>query len=588
MKKIFNFNYYSFSTKIILSLLLFIIIFKLIKITLTTPKIQSNAINREIEYITRALLITKEEIKIIGKSLKMQTDLEINLSKNIIENEIKSLDLKINNLLEKKDLFSLLKKSSISQFCTYNLSLNNNNILNKWEKKEQNFLFNHKLKNSNFILELICSQNSLNPNHMTFELDLKKHLKTKLLIDSELEDTKMAVFWINPNALKTKNNILREENKELRKEKYHISMLSNVKNIPTGNLTLEQILDSKNSGKPITHKIDNKEVLTWILDLNLNPSKNVFLAYSINKSQLENKNNLSEIFLFETLIAIGISFILILFIFKRLLKNINTLTKTAMRVNQGEKNIRSHVKGEDDVGILGQSFDSMLDFFEKSIKTLDKKVEEKTKEISKSLEEKEILLKEIHHRVKNNLALTISLIELQEEEIEDEKTKKVLIDIQERIYTMELLHRKLYESTNLNKIPFKIYVVDLINAISNTYDKNKNVEINFFIEDMDLNIETAMPYGLILNEIITNSFKYAFIDIINPKLDIKISNQNNKKILVEIKDNGKGLKNDFNIISNETLGLRLIDMIVRHQLMGSISYTFDNGAKFTILGEIKE
>jgi len=245
LKKIFNFNYYSFSTKIILSLLLFIIIFKLIKITLTTPKIQSNAINREIEYITRALLITKEEIKIIGKSLKMQTDLEINLSKNIIENEIKSLDLKINNLLEKKDLFSLLGKSSISQFCTYNLSLNNNNILNKWEKKEQNFLFNHKLKNSNFILELICSQNSLNPNHMTFELDLKKHLKTKLLIDSELEDTKMAVFWINPNALKTKNNILREENKELRKEKYHISMLSNVKNIPTGNLTLEQILDSK-------------------------------------------------------------------------------------------------------------------------------------------------------------------------------------------------------------------------------------------------------------------------------------------------------------------------------------------------------
>ncbi len=156
----------------------------------------------------------------------------------------------------------------------------------------------------------------------------------------------------------------------------------------------------------------------------------------------------------ETLIAVGLSFFIILLFIKRILKNIEKVTKTAIQVNQGKKNIRCNVKDEDDIGILGQAFDSMLDFFENSIKTLDKKVEEKTKEITKSLEEKELLLKEIHHRVKNNLALTIGLIELQEEEVKDEKTKKVLIDIQERIFTMELLHRKLYESSNINDIIF--------------------------------------------------------------------------------------------------------------------------------------
>ena len=302
---------------------------------------------------------------------------------------------------------------------------------------------------------------------------------------------------------------------------------------------------------------------------------------------MENNNKLESFFLLETAIALGISFILIFFLFRRVLKNIDTLTKTAIQANLGVKNIRSHVKGDDDIGILGKSFDSMLDFFENSIKTLDEKVEEKTKEISKSLEEKEILLKEIYHRVKNNLALTISLLELQEEEIQDKKTKKVLIDIQERIYTMELLHRKLYQSPNLNKISLKNYVIDLIETISKTYDKQKKVNIFFEIENIELDIETAMPYGLILNELVTNAFKYAFKNQDNPKLEIIISKQKDEKILLIVKDSGKGLKEEFSKMCNETLGLRLINMIVKHQLMGNISYEYENGAKFIILGKIK-
>lgn len=209
------------------------------------------------------------------------------------------------------------------------------------------------------------------------------------------------------------------------------------------------------------------------------------------------------------------------------------------------------------------------------------------KQLSKSLEEKETLLKEVHHRVKNNLALTISLIELQEEEIKDIKTKKTLNEIQERIFTMELLHRKLYESEDLNKISFKDYIEDLINSIKISYDKGDEILINPQIEDIFLTIENAMPYGLILNELITNAFKYAFLDVFNPTIYIKITKTNNILTLI-IKDNGKGLKKDYKSLFDKTLGLKLVNNIVKLQLQGEITYSFENGAKFLIEGKIKE
>lgn len=229
----------------------------------------------------------------------------------------------------------------------------------------------------------------------------------------------------------------------------------------------------------------------------------------------------------------------------------------------------------------------MLDFFENSIKTLDIKVKEKTKKISESLQEKDILLKEIHHRVKNNLALTIGLIELQEEELKDIKTKKALVDIKERIFTMELLHRKLYESKNISFISLKNYVEDLVSVISRSYCNNfDSVDINLEVEDINLNIEKAMPYAIVLNELITNSFKYAFKDNKNPKLNIKIS-KNETTLTMIVKDNGKGLKDNFEKISDETLGLKLINTIVKFQLFGEIKYFYEDGAKFFITSTLE-
>ena len=148
MKKIFNFSYYSFSTKVILSFFLFIIFFKFIQIILTTPKIEENALRKEIEYITKSLLITKEQIQVIIKSLRMQTELEINLSKNILENEIRAIDLQT-DIFKKENVIDIINKSIIPKYCSYKLSSknqsleklkeedyfskNNRKILNEWQ-----------------------------------------------------------------------------------------------------------------------------------------------------------------------------------------------------------------------------------------------------------------------------------------------------------------------------------------------------------------------------------------------------------------------------------------------------------------------
>ncbi len=616
--KILKLTNYSFTTKIILIFCIFVIFFMLIRLILIIPQMEDESLKIEKDYIQRLLLMTKEQFLNMHSLREDLSLFEENLNKEKIEQELQEISHKLKHITN-NELTKLIDTTSITNYCSYAIygtnfyyesikrnqknkndifeGIKNKDILNQWVKYDniydikhfitkEYFYYNYPINKNDSLLSLVCSKDDLTKNNQKLKHTSKEYIRTHLLIDSKLQSTKIALFWLNNKMINDKNDILFQEDKEKRRNLYNIMAQSNVKNLPTGNLTIQQILDARDK-EPIEYTLDDTTVLTWIVDLNIH-NNYLLLTYTVDKKELINKNRAKKLFILPEMVALGISFLFMLFLFRKMLNNINTLTKTATRVNQGETNIRSGIKGDDDIGILGKSFDSMLDSFEENIKMLDKKVKEKTKEISKSLEEKEILLKEIHHRVKNNLALTISLIELQEEEIDDEKTKKVLIDIQERIYTMELLHRKLYESTNLSQIALKNYVIDLITAISKTYDKEQIVHININVEDIDLNIETALPYGIVINELVTNAFKYAFTNIQNPKLDIVIYKQNKDEILLSIKDNGNGLDKNFNDLSTETLGLRLVNMIVKSQLMGDIYYVYDGGAKFVIVGKFKE
>jgi len=201
--------------------------------------------------------------------------------------------------------------------------------------------------------------------------------------------------------------------------------------------------------------------------------------------------------------------------------------------------------------------------------------------IKKSLLEKEVLLKEIHHRVKNNMQLIISLLNLQALSTNNVDLILKVKESENRIRTMSLIHEKLYQSDDFSKINISNYTKDLINMLLSSFEivpKNLNFDIN--VENIFLEINKAIPFGLILNEIISNSIKYAFINISKPVIKIKIYTDNNNYIC-EIGDNGNGLKNDIIFHKQSTLGFQLIHTLIS-QLSGSIEKLNTRGVNFYI------
>lgn len=187
-----------------------------------------------------------------------------------------------------------------------------------------------------------------------------------------------------------------------------------------------------------------------------------------------------------------------------------------------------------------------------------------------SLEEKEILLSEIHHRVKNNLAVVTALMELQTFYLNDEKTIQILKESQNRIKSIALLHEKLYENKSLKEVDMTSYTNELIHFINQSIsNKEKEITIHTNIDNIDLEMAKAMPFGLLLNELITNSYKYAFRKKDIGNIWITITFVNNE-IILEYKDDGPGFEYNDKIKST-SLGINLIESFCV-QLNGSFAY----------------
>ena len=191
--------------------------------------------------------------------------------------------------------------------------------------------------------------------------------------------------------------------------------------------------------------------------------------------------------------------------------------------------------------------------------------------LNNSVEEKETLLKEIHHRVKNNLQLVSSLLSLQSDTIDDEQVTSIFEEGQNRVQAMALIHQKLYQNDSASDIDFQDYISSLIQHFSDANAGQKEVEIKVECEDVRLDIDTAIPLGLIVNELFTNSFKHAFKNIDFPKLSISIKNLGSGEYNLKMTDNGQGLPSDLDWAKTKTLGLRLIRNLVK-QLIGKINY----------------
>ncbi|MDD5571786.1 MAG: PAS domain S-box protein [Bacteroidales bacterium] len=212
--------------------------------------------------------------------------------------------------------------------------------------------------------------------------------------------------------------------------------------------------------------------------------------------------------------------------------------------------------------------------------------EQKSNEIkiNEALQEKDTLINELHHRVKNNFQIITSLLNLQEEDIKDSKQLEIFLKAKARIRTMTLIHEKLYESKNFSKIDFAEYIKSITEELHHAFfNKTKKIKIIYNLDKISINIDKAIPCGIILNELITNSFKHAFTGSQSKLFVIKITllKTPGKRINLTINDNGKGISEKINVEKPGTLGLQLVSLLAK-QLRATISLDRRKGTKWNV------
>jgi PAS domain S-box-containing protein len=201
-----------------------------------------------------------------------------------------------------------------------------------------------------------------------------------------------------------------------------------------------------------------------------------------------------------------------------------------------------------------------------------------------SLREKETLLKEIHHRVKNNLQIISSLLNLQTEYIRDPRTAEVLLDSQNRVRSMALVHERLYRSEDIARVNFAEYLEELTIQLGRAYPIGHMARFEIEATGIFLEPDTAVPCGLIVNELISNSLKYAFTKfdkVVTPCIQIRMEQFKAGGMVLSVRDNGTGLPEEFSLGKTSTLGLQLVNGLAR-QLGGTVEFANDHGAWFTV------
>ena len=300
-------------------------------------------------------------------------------------------------------------------------------------------------------------------------------------------------------------------------------------------------------------------------------------------------------------------------------KPIRKLVKGSEAVANGDLTQSLDISRGDEIGKLASSFNAMII----SLKERDDEIsdhqhliEDNMKIIDASLKEKELLLREIHHRVKNNMQVISSMLRLQSKYIDNKRDLEIFKDCRNRIKSMALIHEKLYKSKDMARIDFKLYIRDLAKELYRSYVVDRSIiALNFDVENIFLGIDTAIPCGLIVNELIANSLKHAFpgnrkgeISIIlrftplnktadevgskvkevddsglkTPSANASLTGLMDKKYFeLVVSDNGIGLPKDLNLKDTGSLGLELVHTLTE-QLHGEIEVIRTEGTKFKI------
>ena len=203
-------------------------------------------------------------------------------------------------------------------------------------------------------------------------------------------------------------------------------------------------------------------------------------------------------------------------------------------------------------------------------------------ELRKSLDEKELLIREIHHRVKNNLTIVQSLLSSQLADVDDKLSKGYLIDAGNRVKSISLIHHMLQDAGSTSKVNASRYFRDLVTLIFDAYDDDtRAVTLNCGVEDVMLDVDTVIPLGLIVNELVSNALKYAFPGEEGGELSVSLSQTDDSAFELAVSDTGIGLKPDFDIESAKSLGLVIVRSLVG-QIGGCLEIGSERGTEFRI------
>jgi two-component sensor histidine kinase len=199
-----------------------------------------------------------------------------------------------------------------------------------------------------------------------------------------------------------------------------------------------------------------------------------------------------------------------------------------------------------------------------------------------SLAEKEILLKEIHHRVKNNMQIIVSLLYLQSHATENPEAMSIISDSRDRVRTMGLIHEKLYQSGNLSRVNFDDYLRTLINYLAESHkEPDRKIKFDVAASGLFLSVDSAIPCGLIINELVTNSLKHAFVGRDQGTVSVQLIPCKEGQICLVVSDDGVGLPEDFDVNQTKSMGMNLVQNLA-DQLGATLTVNRESGLEWVI------
>jgi len=245
------------------------------------------------------------------------------------------------------------------------------------------------------------------------------------------------------------------------------------------------------------------------------------------------------------------------------------LAHAAEAFGRGEMIQKVIIPTDDEIGTLAKTFNTMVE-----------KRNQSEEQLLGSLEEKKVLLKEIHHRVKNNMQVIYSLLNLQARGIDDKTVRAMFEESRNRVGSMALIHERLYRSEDLAHIEFKDYLQNLVARIADTY-KRHDIVLSVDMDPVALDVNVGIPCGLIVNELVSNSLKHAFPEGRNGTIRVGVSRNKEGDHVLTVADNGIGFPSGVDFRTTQSLGLQLVNVLVG-QINGTIELSKDERTEFSI------